>query len=581
MKIQNKIPTVAIIGCGPRGLSALESLFKEAASQNKKVKAIVFEKSEFPGAGPVYHPNQPDSNWLNVSERAVDIPCREEISFENFTILPFPDYQEWCGYHDGDDGKFTVDRFPLRSHLGKYLNERFESIANILLKKGLMKYINKEVIKVDVENEVIQIDIIGGERFTAQEAVVSVGHQPIELDEQLAEWQNRVTNLDNIVLYTQPYPISKILESQILNSHTIVAVRGFGLAMIDVVRGLTEGFGGKFEIIDEKTREMVYTESGKEPKTIIPFSLDGLPMAPKPLNEKIDEKYLPSKKELKEYNEQIKSSIHSKTDLSSPRFLMEAIAPIIVIKFKLLRDETLSQSFSDDELHEIIISWLSDGEFEHELILSKKLPEVKMMEKFVNMATGHVEPSLDFCIGHVWRHCQPSMYKLLSFAPLPDKLISEIVDLDERLKRYSYGPPVDSIQQILSLVKVGKVSLKLVNDPDINLEEDGWHMAKDDISNIANVMINSVLPPPEILKVASPLPKNLIKDSSVEPLHDELGIRTDKDGTVAKKNSKTKTQLAVLGRLAKGTLIGVDAIAECFGNQSAYWAKGVLLRLKN
>ena len=92
-------------------------------------------------------------------------------------------------------------------------------------------------------------------------------------------------------------------------------------------------------------------------------------------------------------------------------------------------------------------------------------------------------------------------------------------------------------------------------------------------------MINAVLPAPQILKVTSPLPKGLITISKIEALHDTLGIRTQKNGITEFDNTEQSFPLAVLGRLAKGSLIGVDAIAECFGIRSEFWAEGVLKRI--
>ena len=73
---------VAIIGGGPRGLSALESLYAAHAKKESKqrLKTLLFEKSDQLGNGPVYDLNQPDTNWLNVSERGLSIPERREIN---------------------------------------------------------------------------------------------------------------------------------------------------------------------------------------------------------------------------------------------------------------------------------------------------------------------------------------------------------------------------------------------------------------------------------------------------------------------------------------------------------------------
>ena len=91
-------------------------------------------------------------------------------------------------------------------------------------------------------------------------------------------------------------------------------------------------------------------------------------------------------------------------------------------------------------------------------------------------------------------------------------------------------------------------------------------------------MVNSILPAPELLKVKSPLVKNLLENDLIQPVHSELGIETHKNGIVNVPESEQMIPLAVLGRLAKGSIIGVDAILECFGTRITDWAEGVLDR---
>ena len=569
-----KIPTVAIIGCGPRGLSALESLYSVASASDIVPNVIVFERTEHPGAGQVWDPEQSQCNWLNVSERAVDIPQRKEIRIMDFIIPEFPNFQRWIGYFEKEHPETEPDKFGMRVQLGEYLSQRFRSIADVLEKLGVMTYIEGEVDYADVKDDHVIINILGGKSFTSNEAVLTIGHQPIEFDEQLAQWQNRAIQLDGVELFTQPYPLNRILKSKGLSPESSVAIRGFGLAMMDVVRALTQGRGGTFKILNKETRKMQYLPSGQEPKSILPFSLDGLPMASKPVNKKIDMYYVPSKEQLERYKTSVHEAIHKGEVPQTTAFLIDAIAPLVSQKFLALNEKALEHDLTEGEIQSVAKSWLLDGNYEHEFILSKKIPAEKTMERFVGMANGTEKVSLDFCSGHVWRHCQPTMYDLISFAPLSDELIAEIVALDERLKRYSYGPPIDSLQQLLALIRASILSFDFVKDPEIELSEKGWQIGKEGKRQIANIMVNSVLDAPQILKVVSPLPKSLLNESEVEPLHDDLGIRTDETGLVETENDNGKNRIAVLGRLAKGTLIGVDAIAECFGKRSRLWAEG-------
>jgi len=127
------------------------------------------------------------------------------------------------------------------------------------------------------------------------------------------------------------------------------------------------------------------------------------------------------------------------------------------------------------------------------------------------MATGEQAVSLDYCIGQVWRHYQPSIYEALSFNQCPNSVFAAIIALDESTKRYSYGPPAESIQQLLALTEAGSLNLGLINDPDIDLTDEGWQFHHLGNSITATMMIDSVLDTPKIKSVNSPIVKNIKK----------------------------------------------------------------------
>lgn len=574
---ESTLKTIAVIGCGPRGLSAMESLFSKASKKGNLVKVLAFEPFNYPGAGPVYDLEQPDTNWLNVTTRALDVPARKKIAFQDFHIPAFPTFQDWSGYNNKEQDIEEVDSFPLRSELGKYLYNRFLSIAEVLKSLGLFELQKTTVSKLIFNHGMVQVSTEDGGIYETYEAVLCIGHQPTYCDEQMEDWQKQSNDSDKNRLFEMPYPVN-VFRKEFEAKEETIGIRGFGLAMIDVCRALSEGVGGTFEVMDEKTRKMVYQPSGKEPKLIVPFSLDGLPMAPKPLNKLIDEHYVVTKEELSHYRKYIDKKIEQATEITSAKFLIEAITPIIANKFIQLGDLALAHGLSTQALETIIEAWLLDECFEHELILSKKLSAKTLLQNFVGMATHSKKVSLDYVIGHVWRHCQPTMYKKLSFTPLADTVMAEIIDLDERLKRYSYGPPIDSLQQLLALSETGLLTLDMVNNPGIEFSNNGWEFLKDGDSILVNMMINSVLDPPKLSMVKSDLVEQIRKGSKVQPLHSDLAIETARNGLII-SSERMELPLAVLGRLAKGTLVGVDAIAECFGIRSQYWAEGVLNRL--
>ncbi|MDB4293551.1 FAD/NAD(P)-binding protein, partial [Maribacter sp.] len=502
---------------------------------------------------------------------------RASINGSDFAIPSFPSYQTWSGFDERKDVGTIPDKFPLRSELGTYLSERYDAIAKDLVMLGKLEVVLAKVTSLDYSDGEFKITTDGKETYSADEVVLTIGHQPTKVDKQLVAWKEKLEADTALQLFTAPYPVDNI--SKDVKKGDVIALRGFGLAMIDVARALTEGLGGSFELLDKNTRKMSYRPSEENEVQLVPFSLDGLPMTPKPLHLDLDEPYMPSKEELEVFAERLRNSVRKGGKVSDTRFLIDAITPLIVKKYLSLGDDAYTHTLTESELEHIATQWLEDGSTEHALIISKSLPAYQSMTAFVEMATGHTKISLDYCLGQVWRHCQPTMYKELSFTDLDDTLIAEIIQLDERLKRYSYGPPVDSLRQLLAMIDEGAMTLDFVNDPDIELNANGWKLRLEDKQVVANSMVDSVLDSPKLLTVNSPIVKSLLSDSLVEPVHSALGISTTENALVELAAEKEIIPLAVLGRLAKGTIIGVDAILECFGERSELWAEGVVERL--
>ncbi|WP_029331325.1 FAD/NAD(P)-binding protein [Gillisia marina] len=298
--------------------------------------------------------------------------------------------------------------------------------------------------------------------------------------------------------------------------------------MIDVVRALTIGKGGEFEILDKKTFHSKFISSPEVPKKILAFSLDGNPMVPKPLNAEIDSSYEPTDEEIEKFAKIISKNAHGKKKVSDTSFLKNAIAKIASRVYLDLQEKAYSHEFKQKELSTIIVEWLSDENFKHDLILPTSQPVQKSIKDFINMALGEEKISLDYCIGQVWRHCQPTLYKEFSHANLEDDVIASVIALDERLKRYSYGPPIESMQQLLSLVDSGILDLDLVEDPEITEVKNGWKLENNQSECTAQIMINSVLDAPKLMEVSSPIICNLLSNDLIEPIHSDLGINTKK-----------------------------------------------------
>lgn len=573
---------LAIIGVGPRGHYALEHLISNLAkaSDHEHIHIYLYEVTGNFGNGAIYELDQVASNWINITERILTLDSRPPIIFGDIHISSFPSYHEWAQLDFDRIPEKNPDVYPPRAKIGSYLKQRFYTLTEPLIEANIISLIDEFVIDIDYKAaSQINVSTASNPYTLMDEVLLTIGHQPTEVSEQIVEWRNYYSNHENVSLFEDPYPITNFLESKNLGTTSNIGIRGFGLAMIDVVRAIATSFG-TFKITDATVQKCSYESTSQLSNLLIPFSLDGLPPAPKPLNAAIDHLYTPTDKQITDFEQTIGDS-QIQRNAQGLDFLIEAFAPIAAIIYKNLPQTYGTNNESLDDLQGTILSWLKDDTIEHSLITSQKQSAPKTMQEFVDMATAQGEVSLDYCIGQVWKHCQPSIYEQLSYNACNEEVFADIIHLDERLKRYSYGPPVESIQQLLALAAAGVLNFDFANNPKFELTPMGWKLQSEDQVITANMMINSVLDAPQIKAVNSSLVKNMLSNDLIQAVHDDFGVATDENGYLIPKDSEETIAIALLGRLAKGTIIGVDAILECFGNRPKNWASQAAERHMN
>lgn len=562
---------LAIIGLGPRGLFALEELLKHLSKTKSRIKIYGIESTNFPGSGPIWNVKQPDSNWINITERLLDqIKGRPEIEIFESVIPAFPSYHEWC---DFSIKPFEKDRFPPRNKIGKYFNQRFESLHLALNNSHIFELIKATVQSVDCLENGFKLKY-GDETLQCCDLLLTIGHQPTKTADQLKQWKQSAKDQTALKVYEDTYPMEQF-KSLKNKTDISVGIRGFGLAMIDVMRYLSINNYGNFKIMDEDTLQTCYYKIKPQNLKLIPFSLDGLPLAPKPYNQIIDNWYSPKNEEIETLKKAIKKGAQSHPTATDINFLLKPFSKIATRVFLDLNDKSVSHHSTKKELEALIQSFLKNEDYQHPIIQSGFIDTYDLIKQYIDMALGSAPVTLDFCVWQVWRHCQPTFYRTLSHSNLDDELMEDIISLDERSKRFTYGPPIESMQQLLALVDADVLSLDFVNDPEIENINDGWKLKNSNNKTTSvSVMINSVLDPPKLVDVASPLVMEMLKNEYIKPIHSDLGISTDEDGHVKSKIKDKTLTISVLGRLAKGSVLGVDAILECFGPRIKDWAAG-------
>jgi hypothetical protein len=569
---------LAIVGCGPRGLAAMECLFLEMSihSQRPQLHISLFEPCENPGAGSVWKIRQSDANWLNISERDLRaLPKRPRIVFRDFLIPEFPSYAAWSKKYGDYSQSKGVDSYPPRCKMGVYLSERFENIRIVLEDLQLLTTYDTEVEKIVYEDHLFLIHDDDGNALGFDECLIAIGHQPVEHSEEIQKWIQFAKQFE-FSLFTNPY--DEAIYQKIDQTRTL-GLRGFGLTAMDIIRLVTIEKDGVFSPLEGHEYRLKYTSSLRSVYKIVPFNLNGLPPVPKPLNERIDNWFKPSLKQKLYFIRSVQRQLKNPKKVRSNQFLINAFSQIGSEIFLKLKDRGFLHSLGLEELVALSKLWIFDKDISHHLILNSKLHPLDYMRQTSEMAMGKRTVSLDYCLGQVWRHLQPAMYNLFSHSGLEDEVIKHIVDLDESSKRYSYGPPVETLLQMIALSESDVLDLRFLNNPNIELTPNGWRLEKKEESICLDAMIDGVLAPPSILKSKSKVIQNLLDDDMIKPVSTELGIQTNPDGTIVSEGDQNFC-ISVIDRNSKGSILGTDAILECFGDSIQHWAKGVCNRTK-
>ncbi len=107
------------MGCGPKGLYALERLAASSEGLERRISVHVYEPHPTPGAGPVYDPGQPEYLRMNFSADLVDMwPAREHDPAR-------PGFSEWrLGIQGASD-----EAYPPRALVGRYLADGFRRVV--------------------------------------------------------------------------------------------------------------------------------------------------------------------------------------------------------------------------------------------------------------------------------------------------------------------------------------------------------------------------------------------------------------------------------------------------------------------
>jgi len=263
--ISNTAISIAIVGCGSRGLTVLERLCSQASRGDTPVDIHVYEPQK-PGPG-VHSLEQPEYLMLNtVASQISMFPDRAALDGQEGR--EGPDFFQWCLRYKSADRTVRANEFLPRQWLGEYLAWTYDTVT-----RGLPAHVRVH----HYPNVVDKITRTGLGRFVvscSQQAsiavdalVLTVGHGSL---------RTVVDNCSSITKVLPAYPQPEAFTE--IAAGDLVGIEGLGLCAMDVVSGLTVGRGGRFVAEREGLR---YEPSGKEPKLFM-YSRSGLPYRTRP-----------------------------------------------------------------------------------------------------------------------------------------------------------------------------------------------------------------------------------------------------------------------------------------------------------
>jgi len=400
---------IAIVGCGPKGLYALDSLCEAARREPEHRFAVhIFEPSAHPGAGPVYDPRQSEVLLMNFPAGLINV----------WTGGCGPSFLEWAtrSPRHVDAGDYMP-----RAHVGRYL---FWSFERVVAQAPSNVRLIRHKTRVDAVKRNGDRWIISPEDITVDHVLITTGHQD-GFRHGAAETRDHIPS---------PFPIDQRLTQTAVPSASTVRCKGFALTFIDTMLALTEGRGGVFT---PSATGYSYTPSGAEPPRIAPFSRSGHPMRAKVeaalFTQPQDDAFWDDRRA--ELSHILRAPSATFTHHIWPAFL----------------------SFADQVLGNP--SGTSAAFFTHRTKTIFTPDEIREDLRIgYDIAMGCRAQDSAWALAEVWRRCYPQLINWISHRELGTDDGQNFRQIAAEMERLAFGPPAQNIGKLITLEQAGIVS---------------------------------------------------------------------------------------------------------------------------
>ena len=400
---------IAIVGCGPKGLYALDSLCEAARREPEHRFAVhILEPSAHPGAGPNYDPRQPEVLLMNFPAGLINA----------WTGGRGPSFLEWAasGPKPVDAGDYVA-----RAHVGRYL---FWCLERVVAQAPSNMSLIQHQTRVDAVNRKGGRWSISPENTTVDHVLITTGHQD--------GFRYRVA--DTCGHIPSPFPIDQRLTQTAVPPDSTVRCKGFALTFIDTMLALTEGRGGVFT---PSATGYSYVPSGSEPRRIAPFSRSGRPM-----RAKVEAVLFTQPQDDAFWD-------HGRAELSQIlRAPKATFTHHIWPAFLSFADQVLGNS-----------SGTSNDFFAHRSKTTFTPDEIRQDLRIgYDIAMGRRAQDSAWALAEVWRRCYSRLIDWISHREIATDDAHHFRQIAAEMERLSFGPPAQHIGKLITLEQAGIVS---------------------------------------------------------------------------------------------------------------------------
>ena len=577
---------IAIVGMGPKGLFAFESLVTELEIYGATVdlEIFLFEASGSFGCGKIYETDQPGFLSMNYPNRNIDVWGSRGIglgtdrpSLTKFLLSGRTDVREEIG-----------DRFSSRATVGSYLRSCFNELKTLAENYASVTMITGTVREIELSEKSIVLRYKQGDgnlgKGIFDQVMITTGHDTWK--GALQEYGISVVDRESDIPFI--YPVLENFRS--ISSYATVGIKGLGLTFIDAVLALTIGRDGTF--LETETGTLLYEPSSLEPKKLTAFSRSGMPMVPRaPFEGK--ETYSPT---FFTYDNIMQNVLIG----GRPDFLSD-ILPLFEKEMELRYYRVLaykedyvapdSRSFADfdswmDKLH---IDRPEIPRFNCDLLfrpVTMERPDIELgpmaySRYILKEAETGSDASPFMAAALTWGCCSEVFNSIYSFGGLTADS-QRLFDMEYRskLNRLTYGPPVSNAKKILALMEHGLLDVLPGATLEMHRLATGWliHNA-DGNDTIVDTMVDARIPNNKSIDNWSPLLKSMRQNGLVReyinPGSDSYSSacpEIDRCGRPLDLTASPSEQITFYGSLTEGMTYDNDTLSRTRNDFASDWS---------